>query len=53
MEKKKPSKDETGRVVTKDKNVTTNPQSKINKDLFKTPKHIIDPFERKDEIASQ
>ena len=48
VEKKKPSRDDTGRVVTKDKNVTSNPQSKISKDLFKAPKHIIDPYERKD-----
>ena len=26
---------------------------KVHKDLFKAPKHIIDPYERKDQIATQ
>ena len=34
--------------MTKDKNVTSNPMGKVHKDLFKAPKHIIDPYERKD-----
>ena len=41
-------RDETGRVVTKEKNPTSNPMTKVQTDLFKAPKHIIDPYERKD-----
>lgn len=42
--KARPLKNETGRVVTKDKNITTNPMPKVHNDLFKPYKHIIDPY---------
>ena len=48
-----PAKDESGRVITKDRNLPSNPGSKISKDLYKQPKHMIDPYDRKDLMASQ
>jgi hypothetical protein len=36
-----------GRVITKDKNFTTNPTSKVEKDLFKPYRYIADPIDRK------
>lgn len=44
----KPKRDETGRVVTKDRNALSNPTSKVENDLLKPPKYIVDPYERKE-----
>jgi hypothetical protein len=44
----KPKRDETGRVVTSDRNALTNPLTRVQSDLFKHPKYIVDPYERKD-----
>lgn len=44
----KPKRDDTGRVITKDRNALSNPTSKVETDLFKPLKYIIDPFERKE-----
>jgi len=48
VDKKRPARDETGRIITKERNITSNPMTKVESDLFKAPKHIIDPYERKD-----
>jgi hypothetical protein len=45
--KKKPARDETGRVVTSARNVQTNHMHRIHSELFKDPKHISDPINRK------
>lgn len=52
-EKAKPARDETGRVITIDKNVTSNPMTRVQSDLFKPLKHYVDPYERKDMLEKQ
>jgi hypothetical protein len=47
LTKQKPPRDDTGRVITNPRNVTTNPISRIKSDLFKEPKYISDPINRK------
>jgi hypothetical protein len=53
LPKEKPLRDETGRVITRPRNVTTNPMSRIKSDLFKEPKYISDPINRKYMFESQ
>jgi hypothetical protein len=48
IQKKKPPRDETGRVITSARNMQTNPMHRIHNDLFKDLKHISDPINRKE-----
>ena len=42
-----PKRDDSGRIATMARNFTTNPMSKVDKELFKPLKHLADPLERK------
>lgn len=53
LPKIRPAKNDTGRVVTKEKNITTNPMSKVQKELYKQHRYIADPIERKSLMESQ
>jgi hypothetical protein len=47
LPKIKPARDDTGRVITKDRNFTTNSMSKVEREVFKHYKYIADPIDRK------
>lgn len=51
--KKKPARAETGKVITRERNIQANPMHKIHTDLFKNPPYVSDPLERKDILLAK